>query len=134
MIAEKFQPVLEQRRDVTGAGVDVATAPLVARLDEDGRHRPLDVLDGRHPRRLPAQLETGKRLAVGPFEADLNAAVLEAGLLRIDLAACREVLDAHAEGEVDDGDGGPRVHPVLPRIGAAPAAGGELEARGDATL
>lgn len=53
--------------------------------------------------------------AVGVFEADVHPVFAESGFIGGEVLGAGEVLDAHADGEVDDGDGGARVHAVGPR-------------------
>ena len=68
-----------------------------------------------------AELVFGERIVVGVFKADVDGALVESGFERIDFIRLGEVLDAHAEGEVDDADRGARVHAVGPRGGGLPA-------------
>ena len=121
MVAEEFQTVVEQRIDISGAGIDVLLVVLVARLDEDGGNRLLHAFDFGFPWRDAAEFVVGEGGVVRVLEADVEGVLLESGFARIDFIHFGEVLDAHAEGEVDDADGGARVHAIVPRGGGLPS-------------
>src|SRR5690606_18088665 len=101
-------------------------------LDEKGGHALFQIRETGEPRSRASELVEGQKLVARSFETDVHAAVLEAGFLGVDLVAPGEILNAHAQGEIDDLHGRPGVHTIVPWHDTLPALVGEFEGSRDA--
>ena len=128
MIAEEFQAVFEEGGDIAGAEIDVVVVVLIARPNKQSGDGLFAAFDFSFPRRDAAEFVFSERLVIFVLEPDADGFFFQADFCRIDFIFMGDVFDAHAEGEVDDGDGGAWVHAVGPWGGGLPAVGFQSEA------